>query len=107
MGGGLDENLLPEIHAALNFDSGLNSERGESQSLTTRLSTDVRHFLAQHGEVCYARGAVSCVCSCWSSQDVDAVLCLPIVQPPPVDDSYPLLSYFISCVLIVIDFASF
>jgi hypothetical protein len=33
-------------------------------------------------------------------QDVETVLQLPVVQPAPVDDSYPLLDYYISCVRI-------
>jgi hypothetical protein len=55
MGGGLDEDLLQEIRSAVNFDSGLNSQRDEGQSLSTRLSPQVLQFLAENGEVCTRR----------------------------------------------------
>ena len=34
----------------------------------------------------------------WAFQSGEEVLSLPVVKPPPVDDTLSLVNYFISCV---------
>lgn len=79
MGDGLESmDFLRQLSDEYGMDTGLNTEAPRTDKHDVRLSPDVVLFLEEQDE------------------SVEDILRLPIVRPPPVDDSFPLTYYYIS-----------
>ncbi|KII90364.1 hypothetical protein PLICRDRAFT_38867 [Plicaturopsis crispa FD-325 SS-3] len=72
-----DAEWKAETSNVLRLDTAVNLEPPKEGG-QTRLSPEIIQFILDHGE------------------SPEALLSLPIVHPPPVDDSFPLTHYFVS-----------
>ncbi|TFK51269.1 PLC-like phosphodiesterase [Heliocybe sulcata] len=75
-----DETVDPLRRLAEEYglDTPVNTDAPKTEAHDVRLSPEIAAFIEEHGE------------------SVDELLRLPVVHPPPVDDSFPLTNYYIS-----------
>jgi phosphatidylinositol phospholipase C delta len=97
----LDHEWREQLSDRYRVETILNVQPPKDQQV--RLSDQILEFIAEKGEVrSDLVSELELARSSDAKQTPEALLPLSIVQPPAVDDSYPLSHYFISLSLTVI-----